>query len=91
VGFRDREGWRRSFTAVKLLWFWMPPEAWEKVGDSEAPSYVSHLGGTGELMMAVAPVGSREAAPTFVKLSTPFHKSEGAALPPLLCRSAEGS
>jgi hypothetical protein len=47
---RDIEGWQPSLTAVKLLWFWMPPEAWEKVGESEAPPWVRNRAGTGEIM-----------------------------------------
>jgi hypothetical protein len=49
--FKDLEGWPASLEAVKYLWRWMPSEAWEKVGDSEAPSYVLNLAGTGEFMM----------------------------------------
>jgi hypothetical protein len=55
--FRDLEGWDPSLKAVRLLWHWMPAEAWEKVGDSEAPPWVRNLAGTGEIMMAAHRLG----------------------------------
>jgi len=49
--FRDLEGWESTVNAVLYVWRWTTPELWEIVGDSEAPFYVHHLAGTGEVMM----------------------------------------
>jgi hypothetical protein len=62
--FRDLQGWEASLEAVRYLWRWMPAEAWERVGDSPAPPWVHHLGGTGELMMAAHRLGVARLRPT---------------------------